>query len=415
QPGDNDSGNPDDGEQPGDNDSGNPDDGEQPGDNDSGNPDDGEQPGDNDSSGNPDDGEQPGDNDSGKPDNGNNPGNNDSGEQDDGGNKPGDSGNHQQPPKHDEDSGSNQGDNHSNSGSNNGSQNNSNSNSNNNSNYPGNHSEHSSTNDTVKPNKPVFNNNNGSTSRNQSTGSNRHNNTVSDSMIHQIFPHMNNGNSTSHSKRNQNQSIMSGSNTNQWHYGDNLQQNHRQSHIETYSNNDNMQSEVLVYSKSMLLNRLNSLATGSYKYNPYIINQVNRLGNNNEYISNQDFYRLFRKQSFNNEYLDYLQKGSNYFRFEYFNPLNSKKYYKNLDEQVLALITGEIGSMPELKKPSDRDKKEDADIQSHDDDKIIDTNEKSKEAENKDKYKNINIALITSIIMIFVGVTGRFIYRKIKN
>ncbi|WP_218086139.1 MULTISPECIES: SdrH family protein, partial [unclassified Staphylococcus] len=360
------------------------------------------------------DGEQPGDNDSGKPDNGNNPGNNDSGEQDDGGNKPGDSGNHQQPPKHDGNSGSNQGDNHSNSGSNNGSQNPSNSNSNNNSNYPGNHSGHSSINDTVKPNKPVFNNN-GSTNGNQSTGSNRHNNTVSDSIIHQIFPHKNNGNSTSHSIRNQNQSIMSGSNTNQWHYGDNLQQNHRQSHIETYSNNDNMQSEVPVYSKSMLLNRLNSLATGSYKYNPYIINQVNRLGNNNEYISNQDFYRLFRKQSFNNEYLDYLQKGSNYFRFEYFNPLNSKKYYKNLDEQVLALITGEIGSMPELKKPSDRDKKEDADIQSHDDDKIIETNEKSKEAENKNKYKNINIALITSIIMIFVGVTGRFIYRKIKN
>ena len=54
----------------------------------------------------------------------------------------------------------------------------------------------------------------------------------------------------------------------------------------------------------------------------------------------------------------------------------------------MALITGEIGSMPELKKPSDREKKEDADIQSHDDDKIIDTNEKSKEAENKAKYKN---------------------------
>ena len=26
-----------------------------------------------------------------------------------------------------------------------------------------------------------------------------------------------------------------------------------------------------------------------------------------------------------------------------------QKYYKNLDEQVLALITGEIGSMPDLK------------------------------------------------------------------
>ncbi len=27
---------------------------------------------------------------------------------------------------------------------------------------------------------------------------------------------------------------------------------------------------------------------------------------------------------------------------------------RNLDEQVLALITGEIGSMPDLKKPEDK-------------------------------------------------------------
>ena len=52
----------------------------------------------------------------------------------------------------------------------------------------------------------------------------------------------------------------------------------------------------------------------------------------------------------------------------------------------MALITGEIGSMPELKSQV-IEKKEDADFQSHDDDKIIDTNEKSKEAENKAKYK----------------------------
>ena len=50
-----------------------------------------------------------------------------------------------------------------------------------------------------------------------------------------------------------------------------------------------------------------------------------------------------------NEYLNSLQKGTSYFRFQYFNPLNSSKYYENLDDQVLALITGEIGSMPELK------------------------------------------------------------------
>ena len=224
-------------------------------------------------------------------------------------------------------------------------------------------------------------------------------------MIHHIYPN-----------KRQNQSEMNGSTTtNQWYYGGRLQHHHNQNDTEVYTNNDHRQNQFPFYSQSALLNRLNDLANGSYKYNPYIINQVNRLGNNNEYISNQDFYRLFRKQSFNNQYLDYLQKGSNYFRFEYFNPLNSKKYYKNLDEQVLALITGEIGSMPDLKKPSDRDKEEEADIQSHDEDKIIDSKEESKEAENNDKYKNINIALITSIIVIFIGVTGGFIYRKIKN
>ncbi|MGX8004925.1 SdrH family protein [Staphylococcus hominis] len=39
------------------------------------------------------------------------------------------------------------------------------------------------------------------------------------------------------------------------------------------------------------------------------------------------------------------------FDFQYFNPLNAKEYYKNLDEQVLSLITSDIGSMPDLKKP----------------------------------------------------------------
>ncbi len=61
---------------------------------------------------------------------------------------------------------------------------------------------------------------------------------------------------------------------------------------------------------------------------------------------------LFRKQNFSgNAYLNGLQQQSNYFRFQYFNPLKSERYYRNLDEQVLALITGEIGSMPDLKKP----------------------------------------------------------------
>ncbi|MGX8003924.1 SdrH family protein [Staphylococcus hominis] len=47
----------------------------------------------------------------------------------------------------------------------------------------------------------------------------------------------------------------------------------------------------------------------------------------------------------------YYKRILNTFRFQYFNPLNAKEYYKNLDEQVLSLITSDIGSMPDLKKP----------------------------------------------------------------
>ena len=77
---------------------------------------------------------------------------------------------------------------------------------------------------------------------------------------------------------------------------------------------------------------------------------MRNLNTENGEITDSDIYSLFRKQNFSgNEYLNSLQKGSNYFRFQYFNPLNASKYYENLDEQVLALITGEIGSMPDLK------------------------------------------------------------------
>ena len=73
-------------------------------------------------------------------------------------------------------------------------------------------------------------------------------------------------------------------------------------------------------------------------------------------MTDSDIYSLFRKQSFRgNEYLNSLQKGTSYFRFQYFNPLNSSKYYENLDDQVLALITGEIRLA--RTKPTDKEDK----------------------------------------------------------
>ncbi len=97
--------------------------------------------------------------------------------------------------------------------------------------------------------------------------------------------------------------------------------------------------------------RFLALANGAYKYNPYILNQINKLGKDYGEVTDEDIYNIIRKQNFSgNAYLNGLQQQSNYFRFQYFNPLKSERYYRNLDEQVLALITGEIGSNARFEK-----------------------------------------------------------------
>ena len=152
------------------------------------------------------------------------------------------------------------------------------------------------------------------------------------------------------------------------------------------------------------MKRFKSLAIGSFKYNPFIIEQVNKLGESGNQVSDQDLYALFRKQNFSgNSYLNSLQRGSNYFRFEYFNPTNSSKYYKNLDEQVLALITGEIGSMPDLKKPVYK-KGEDNHTQRSEDKIISAEGEDHKQGMTDVKFNRLNITLIGSMCMIFVAV-----------
>nr|WP_276516936.1 SdrH family protein [Staphylococcus petrasii] len=238
-------------------------------------------------------------------------------------------------------------------------------------------------------------------------------------MIHQIYPNKNKER-TSQSENHYASSNQSNTNTKQqWHYG--------QSTINDHNYNDHQFNHHYVNREdnntsgnnrwTSLLHRFDTLATGSYKYNPFIINRVNRLGENEDNVTDQDFYRLFRKQTFNNEYLNSLQRKSNYFRFEYFNPLNAREYYKNLDEQVLALITGEIGSMPDLKKPSDKHSKEsedEADIHSHK--KIIESNDDEKsEAKGKYNFDKVNIVLISSIIIIFLGIIGRYLFKLLKN
>ncbi|WP_232726284.1 SdrH family protein [Staphylococcus hominis] len=157
-----------------------------------------------------------------------------------------------------------------------------------------------------------------------------------------------------------------------------------------------------------ILNRFNQYAKGAYKYNPYIINKVNHLDDNGEKITNKDFNHLIKKQKFDNQNLNILQEDSQYFRFQYFNPLNAKEYYKNLDEQVLSLITNDIGSMPDLKKPKTIHKYE---VEEHT--KVITS--PHKKTESKSYIKTLNMILIPTLILISSTVMIIYVYQKLKT
>ena len=159
-----------------------------------------------------------------------------------------------------------------------------------------------------------------------------------------------------------------------------------------------------------ILNRFNQYAKGAYKYNPYIINKVNHLDDNGEKITNKDFNRLIKKQKFDNQNLNILQEDSQYFRFQYFNPLNAKEYYKNLDEQVLSLITNDIGSMPDLKKPKTIHKDE---VEEEQHKKVITSSHKK--TESKSYIKTLNMILIPTLILISSTVMIIYVYQKLKT
>ena len=159
-----------------------------------------------------------------------------------------------------------------------------------------------------------------------------------------------------------------------------------------------------------ILNRFNQYAKGAYKYNPYIINKVNHLDDNGEKITNKDFNHLIKKQKFDNQNLNILQEDSQYFRFQYFNPLNAKEYYKNLDEQVLSLITSDIGSMPDLKKPKTIHKDEEEEEQHK---KVITSSHKK--TESKSYIKTLNMILIPTLILISSTVMIIYGYQNLKT
>ena len=159
------------------------------------------------------------------------------------------------------------------------------------------------------------------------------------------------------------------------------------------------------------------MATGSLKYNPFVVDQVKELHHNDNKVSNNEINNILKKQNFSdNHYLNSLQKETRYFKFQYFNPLKASHYYKNLDQQVLALITGDIGSMPDLKKPHEGDGKSKSqyEYQQNKDDKMTDTSKNQDAANEAVKYKRTTISLITAMVVIFLGTIIAYIYRLRK-
>ncbi|HCW9227010.1 TPA: hypothetical protein OYL66_002154 [Staphylococcus aureus] len=163
--------------------------------------------------------------------------------------------------------------------------------------------------------------------------------------------------------------------------------------------------------------RFLALANGAYKYNPYILNQINKLGKDYGEVTDEDIYNIIRKQNFSgNAYLNGLQQQSNYFRFQYFNPLKSERYYRNLDEQVLALITGEIGSMPDLKKPEDKPDSKQRSFEPHekDDFTVVKKQEDNKKSAST-AYSKSWLAIVCSIMVVFSIMLFLFVKRNKKK
>ncbi|HHA0852494.1 TPA: SdrH family protein [Staphylococcus aureus] len=163
--------------------------------------------------------------------------------------------------------------------------------------------------------------------------------------------------------------------------------------------------------------RFLALANGAYKYNPYILNQINKLGKDYGEVTDEDIYNIIRKQNFSgNAYLNGLQQQSNYFRFQYFNPLKSERYYRNLDEQVLALITGEIGSMPDLKKPEDKPDSKQRSFEPHekDDFTVVKKQEDNKKSASI-AYSKSWLAIVCSMMVVFSIMLFLFVKRNKKK
>ncbi|WP_222122145.1 SdrH family protein, partial [Staphylococcus epidermidis] len=96
---------------------------------------------------------------------------------------------------------------------------------------------------------------------------------------------------------------------------------------------------------------------------------------------------------------------------QYFNPLNSTKYYQNLHHHLLPLITPQIPSIPQLKKPTHKQHKNHTPFKNHTPHHITTNNHPhSKDYHNKNKIHPTLLSLTIPIIPIFLPLTPLYIF-----
>ncbi|MGW8046673.1 SdrH family protein [Staphylococcus shinii] len=254
----------------------------------------------------------------------------------------------------------------------------------NNSNKPGNNSN-------LSPSKP---NNQGDSNVTSNQGGNTNNNS----------------NTTNHSINRANE------NNNELQYGSSSHHEITSGGVSA-SYGDLAKNEKSQSNEKQLISRFDQMSSGSFKYNPFVVNQVKQLGSSAKTVTDKDISSVLRRQTFaDNAFLNELQKGTNYFKFQYFNVLKSSDYYKNLDNQVLALITGEIGSMPDLKNPKRQQSSGKYEYHSSSEDELTHTTNEQSKNEIDVKFERTLFALITAMIIIFIGmVLGFIVNRKNKK
>lgn len=162
------------------------------------------------------------------------------------------------------------------------------------------------------------------------------------------------------------------------------------------------------------------LLNNNYKYNPLFKEEVARLSQFGSQ-GQRDIASLSRKEQFSqNAFLDDLQQSTDYFRYQYFNPLSTEQYYHRLDKQVLALVTGEFGSMPDFKKSGDKSL-----VNKHQQDKVkkieqhgenFNTHRMKDTKEDTGKSLSYKPMIYIGIVMVgFVGLISMILWKRLHH